>query len=352
MFVVDWLDSAKRVLIDTKRLSKLFFLCLLTLVLITACHHRPNLSASGNASLEGEGRLVTHAMGQTLVPPDPQRVVNLDPITFEMVLALGSQPVGAPSPKYTFDQLQLASDSEAILDVRGVESADGFGSFQPNLEKVLTLKPDLILGMAFVHKRIYRQLSQIAPTVLLPGRLDTSASWRDALDLVGEALGKPEAVQKIIVDYDTRLADFQTRMGTRLAEIEVSVARIYPDLSARLLLRKTFAGEILAHAGLARPPAQSQNRAVRNITKERFADADGDAMFIVTHDDAKIRQALKQQIEADPLWSQLPVVKRGNVYAVGDYWTCCGPLATNRVVDDLFEYLVGELEKSGTVEVN
>ena len=108
----------------------------------------------------------------------------------------------------------------------------------------------------------------------------------------------------------------------------------------------SFAGTILEDAGLSRPPAQQGKDVQTKISKERILDADGDVMFIWTYSNnaeqkAEAETAL-QQLQADPLWSKLNVVQKGEVYEVGEHWLGTGAVAANLVIDDLFEYLVVE----------
>ncbi|PHM05703.1 ABC transporter substrate-binding protein [Nostoc sp. 'Peltigera malacea cyanobiont' DB3992] len=73
----------------------------------------------------------------------------------EPTFALGVKPIIAP--KDAVDKLrQLVGKLKGIEDI-GLES--------PNLEKLLRIKPDLILGLSS-HQDIYSLLSHIAPTVL------------------------------------------------------------------------------------------------------------------------------------------------------------------------------------------
>jgi iron complex transport system substrate-binding protein len=104
-------------------------------------------------------REITHAMGVTDVPDNPQRVVILTNEGTEALLYLGVVPVGAAQswsgdPWYDHIAAPLA-DTVAL----GTELA-------VNLEILATLEPDLILGTKVRQEAIYPQLSAIAPTVM------------------------------------------------------------------------------------------------------------------------------------------------------------------------------------------
>jgi len=79
---------------------------------------------------ESNCRIVKHAMGETCVPTKPQRVVTLDVVTLEDVLALGIKPIGTVT---CVDWSHLQNKLEGVENI---------GVGEPNLEKVLALKPD------------------------------------------------------------------------------------------------------------------------------------------------------------------------------------------------------------------
>ncbi len=314
-----------------------FLLMVFTIFCVVACGNNSlktttPLSSSLPAS---EYHLVNHAMGATKVPVSPQRIVTLDGSAIENVLALGGKPVGTVL-NGSLDE-QPAYLRESLADTKLL------GSFeQPNLEKILALKPDLILGDKGISENIYPQLSQIAPTVL--AEYNASDSWKEMLKLHAEALGKSKAAEQIIGKYYARLAQFKAQMGDRLRETDVSVVRIYPE-AISLYQKGSFSGSILRDAGLSRPVSQRQENVQQQISKERVLDADGNVIFLWRYSDdykgdTQNQQSISQSLKADPLWLKLQAVQQGKVYEVPDYWIGFGPLAADAIVDDLFKYLV------------
>lgn len=274
-------------------------------------------------------RVVKHAMGETRVPANPQRVVVLDTGELDSAVALGIKPVGAvtalPGSGYP---AYLEGKTDGITNVGTIA--------EPNLETILTLKPDLILSSKMRHEDIYDQLSKIAPTVFSER---VGVTWKDNLKLHAEALGKSAEAEQLLREYDQRLAEFRTKMGSKLSETEVSIVRFLPS-QIRLYQKGSFIGTILEDAGLARPASQRvEDETWLETSKERIADMDGDVMFVTTYGPAN-KTAL-ETLKADPLWSQLKVVQAGNVHDVSDdHWMLgIGIAAANRVIDDLFTYL-------------
>lgn len=308
----------------------LFLLGILIVVAIAACNN--NTPTKPNSALTDNCRVIQHAMGETCVPFNPQRIVVLDSVMLEAATALDEKPVGSP-----LEYIMSPVSTEGIEDLGDVEAM--------NLERVLALKPDLILGLA-ESTAPYSQLSQIAPTVLVD--FEHSGEWKEHFAFVGEVLGKSEEVDRVMSDYYQRAKEFQQKMSNS-RKTDVSIVRIYPT-QINLYTKAGFPGTILEDAGLSRPPSQdlnleetkglADNPIQYTISEEVIDKADGDAVFVVVGDwDAKIDEVLTS-LKADPLWLKLEAVQQGKVYEVPDYWLGSGAIAANAVLDDLFEYLL------------
>lgn len=292
----------------------------------------PSSSASpaqSSAAPETKERVVTHAMGETTVPANPQRVVVLDTGELDSALALGVKPVGAVSalqggsfPSY------LSDKTDGITNVGTIQ--------QPNLEAIAALKPDLILSSKLRHEAIYPQLSQIAPTVFTEA---VGVTWKENFKIHAEALGKSAEADRMLTDYTKRLDEFKANMGDRLAETQVSMVRFLPG-KVRIYLNESFIGTILKDAGLPRPLAQDKAAFADEVTKERIPDMDGSVIFTTSYGPSD--KTAMAEFTADPLWSQLNAVKQGKVYEVSDdYWMLgIGILAANQVVDDLNKHFI------------
>ncbi|VEP13351.1 Periplasmic binding protein [Hyella patelloides LEGE 07179] len=294
-------------------------------IAIASCSQNNFNDSPKVAITKGEARMVKHALGETAVPVRSQRVLALDNIALDSILALGVKPIAA---------LYNENTGQFPVHLRDrISGVTKLPSEQQNIEEIASLNPDLILGGKNVEQ-VYKLLSQIAPTIVLAE--GGNAEWKEQLKLTGNILGQSEEAEKILQEYDRRLAEFRAEIGDEVRSIEVSVVRIFPD-RIRLYQRGSFSGEILAEAGLSRPPAQDSERLWREVSRERIQDADGDVIFVWSLG-KEAEQALNQ-LQDDPLWSQLEAVQQGRVYEVPGYWIGSGPLAANAVIDDLFTHL-------------
>ncbi|MET0436554.1 MAG: iron-siderophore ABC transporter substrate-binding protein, partial [Devosia sp.] len=219
----------------------------------------------------------------------------------------------------------IAADMTDVVVV-GEESA-------VNLEVLLSLEPDLILGNKMRHEKIYEQLSAIAPTVVserLPG------DWKINMALYTDAAGKGEDGKAALAKYDARIAALHDALGASLDE-KISIARFMSG-QTRIMFKDSFSGLALSELGFQRPATQDKDDFAEEITKERIPEFEGDRLFYFTYETGNGEgDTQAQDWLADPLWNNLAVVKAGKVHPVSDaIWnTAGGYIAANLMLDDI-----------------
>jgi iron complex transport system substrate-binding protein len=343
-----------RALINRKatRMVQQLLWAVLAFIFVTACGSNPaqvSTIESPNeiqAIVPEEVRVVKHLMGETQVPNHLKRVVTLDTSYLANVLALGIQPIGSTVWLRQAQQTGLGPVEPYLKDSAQDITILGYGSNaeQVSLEKILTLKPDLILADQD-HKAIYNQLSQIAPTVLYNDPYandDVRDGWQSFLRSTADVLGKSQKAEVLLDEYEQRLQEFKQKMGSRLSNIQVSVINPMPD-GPRLIYRDTFSGRVIQDAGLARPPEQDKDGySSTPLSLELIPRIGGDVIFIVSFMDRESLDLI-EELKNHPLWSQLAAVKQGKVYPVNaEYWYGSDIVTANLILDDLFKYLLGE----------
>ena len=277
------------------------------------------------AAVSGPARTVAHAYGETQVPVSPQRVVVLDTAPLDTAVALNIQPVGTIIYGSLPDYL-----GEAVTDITIV----GDGN-QPNLEAILQLEPDLILGSKIgTPRRLYRQLSQIAPTVMTEGS-GRESDWQENFLLYAEALGQPEQAEQLLQRYRDRAQQLEDAIA-QPADLEISVLSTYGDRIGAYTVN-SFSGSVLVDVGLSRPPAQDITRNyVVELSAEALDKLDGDYIFFIYSPDFSVG-IRKEEFVTDPVWSQLQAVRQNQVCEVpGAVWGAGRSiLAANQILTDV-----------------
>ncbi|MGJ5632669.1 iron-siderophore ABC transporter substrate-binding protein [Nostoc sp. CALU 1950] len=322
--------------IPLRHLTYLLLLGVLTFTLASACSLNIKHSVTSSKQPTENCRKVQHTTDKTCIPLNPQRVVTLWGGTFSTALALGIKPIasvwipGEPFPKHLGDKAD------------GVENI----GFEPNLERLLLLKPDLILSNTRLQN-IYTQLTNIAPTVALD-HPSPPASWQKTLEDIAKILDKEQEGKQLINDYWQRIEQLKQALGVGVAspkenrrlQMQVSVATVDQTYGIFTYGSKHPTGRLLSDIGLQRPPGQSGDFFTRsNISYENLSEIDGDVLFLsYRKGDAKKNL---EKLQKSPLWQKLKVVQQNRVYFVdSDHWYAFDVLAINAVIDDLFKYLV------------
>ncbi|SFG44871.1 iron complex transport system substrate-binding protein [Halobacillus alkaliphilus] len=320
-------------------LAPLALLMVLSLVL-SACG---NSSSEEDTSQDGgdnsddsgsenfEPYTIEHAMGETTVEEKPERVVILTNEGTEALLAMGVKPVGAVKSWTGDPWYDHISDQMEGVEIVGDES-------NVNIEKILELEPDLIIGNKMRQEDIYEKLNQIAPTIFSE---TLRGEWQSNFMTYAEALNMKDQGQQLIDEYDQRLKDFADQAGDKLNQ-EVSVIRFMPD-HVRIYHKDSFSGVILEQIGFERPESQDVNDFMEKATKERIPAMDGDVLFYFTYETGDgAASNLQEEWLNDPLFQNLDVVKSGDVHEVSDAtWnTAGGYIAANEMVDDLEKYFL------------
>ena len=314
-----------------RRVLVLFGLTILAIVLFSSCANNASRTLTNNAdSLPSQCRVVEHLTGEACVPNNPQRIIAASESTLEAALILGFKPMGTTNYAQQTSYLKERLESSASV---------GLDSRQLNVEKILTIKPDLILATDDYgeQQELYNRLSQIAPTVIGQWWDGQSIRWKECFQLFAQAFGKTSEAEEIVNAYNQRIVELQQQIGDHLPNTVISIVTIYPD---RIRLHgKThyISSTIVEDLGFPRPPSQAEGA---DVSLESIGDADGDIIFITALDP---EAQLYQQVLNHPLWKQLNAVQAGKVYKVNDsYWRGSGYIAANLVLDDLFKYLVDQ----------
>lgn len=304
----------------------LVFLASLLLIMsaLTACGGATTNETKKSAE---PGTTIEHAMGKTEIKDTPKKVVILTNEGTEALLALGVKPVGAVQ-SFTgnpwYDHIKNQMDGVKIV---GMES-------EPSLETIASLKPDLIIGNKMRHEKIYEQLTAIAPTVYSE---TLRGDWKENFKLYAKAVSKEAEGQKIISQYEEKIAQLKGKLGDKLKN-KISMVRFMAG-EVRIYHLDTFSGVLLKDLGFARPESQNVNDfAERGVGKERIPAMDGDYLFYFTYEkgDNKATDLEKEWLN-DPLFQKLNAVKNKKAIKVSDIiWnTAGGVLAANLMLDDI-----------------
>ncbi|CAM3830445.1 ABC transporter substrate-binding protein [Tsukamurella ocularis] len=279
---------------------------------------------SGADAAPTETRTVAHAMGETQVPTNPQRIVVIDSPHTDALVALGIKPVGAAVaaandgfPGYLRDKLDGTANVGLISG--------------PSLEEIATLKPDLIIGSKVRHEKLYPQLSAIAPTVY---SVDTGTNWKEQANITALAVNRSQQMTEQLAALDTRAAEVGRKVGA--PGKSVSIVRWRANGTFRIYGPGTFSGSVITAMGFSIPPKPWSEYSMIEPSLENFTEINGDYVF---HTPGANSAATRQTVT--DRWGALPAVAADRAFAVDDetWMVGIGVLGAGRIIDDVQRHL-------------
>ncbi|MFE3453331.1 ABC transporter substrate-binding protein [Nonomuraea sp. NPDC059194] len=292
----------------------------------TAADQPAETQSSGAAPF----RVIKHAMGETKIPTQPKRVVALDQSFVDAVLTLETPVVGYTTYRSIHDK--LPDYLGAVAAEYGKEATPVGSLEEPSLEKIMALKPDLIVSAKVRHEALYAKLSQIAPTVFSE---TTGAIWKENLRLMGQALGKEDLADTRINAFEERAAKIGEEIKKKDGKLPtVSVVRFAGEPTTRLYVENSYSGIVLKDVGFPRPDNQPKDpkKIAVDISQERIAEFDADHIFVSTYADPSAEEPKKQFVN-NPLWGKL----KGQKHDVTDatWMSAVGIQGAHSMLDDL-----------------
>lgn len=250
-------------------------------------------------------RTVEHAGGSTEVPAEPERVATTSEVVAGHLTSVGVLPVAG-----TVDMAEwLAPYADAGL-IQGLDPSqiEEVAGEETDFERLAGLAPGLILIEDFAIDQ-YETFAEIAPTVVISR--PTNADWQDAFDQTVAAVGADDAAEQVRERYADLLADVPASAG----DTEVTFLRGSGPGQFRLDALGGFGGSVAAEAGyrvdVGDATAEQAREGVIEYSNERLDVVSGDLLVTTTQADGGPSNIA--ELQAGPLWSNIPAVRDGQI---------------------------------------
>jgi iron complex transport system substrate-binding protein len=301
--------------------SRIFSACFLCiLALICASCRGTNTSSNPSGALAGPVRTLEDETGRSvIVPQHPVRIISLAPSITETVFAVGAGDRLVGDTTYC-DYPDAANRVSKVGD-----------TLNPNVEQVLSLKPDLVLVSTASQLEVFTKLlsdHNIPVYISNPNSLDSVIS---SILRIGDLLDSRQQAQQLAADLRKRIDNVESRVEGS------GRPRVFYQLSAEPLYtagRDAFITDMIHRAGGESVTATVPGAWPR-FSDESALALDPDVIIIPSGD--SMNRANNTQVAAPLRKSKAFAQKR--IYAInGDFLSRPGP----RVVDG-FEALARSL---------
>ncbi|MDM5332071.1 iron-hydroxamate ABC transporter substrate-binding protein [Ureibacillus composti] len=298
------------------------FLLLSVLLLISACSNK-NDNTSEPTEDSKETFTYQSETGPVEVPKNPQRVVLLSGFTGN-VLSLGVNVVGVDT--WSKNNPTFAEEMTDVAEVS-----------EDNIEKIIELEPDLIIGLSTAKN--LDKLKEIAPTVTYTwGKLN----YLDQHIEIGRLLNKEEEAKAWVEDFQTRAESTGDEIRAKIGEdATVSVMEAYgKDL---YVFGNNWARgtEILYQSMKLKMPKKVEEMALESgyyaLSAEVLPEYAGDYMILSKYSDADT------SFEETETYKNIPAVKNNHVFVMeGNGASFSDPITLEKQLKFITESFLGK----------
>lgn len=281
---------------------------------------------------------VSHQYGETTITEPPERVVALETVYLDALLALGVTPVGALN--FDYDPSGVAPWAQDALDPEQTTLISVTDGVSP--EQIAQLQPDLIFGSYAVaqDQAMYDTLSELAPTTGLLGD-GVEGTWQEVTLAVGKALGRTEQAEEVVAEAEGAIDQVVSDLPGLEGKTQALAAVMGPGQLGVIANPEDNATKFLGELGLSVAPgiADLTTQESSVLSMEQLERLDGDLLLVGSFAPGGL-----EELEASPLFQQLPAVQSG-AYAALDTATLTGirtPTTLN--VPDVLEQIRPALE--------
>ena len=238
------------------------------------------------------------------VPEKAQRIVIAGALeAMEDAVLLDVHPVGMVSFSGKFPPLyaSIADKAESVGE-----------KTEPNFEKILSLKPDVILGTSKFDAAVSEKLNRIAVT--LPYS-HVSTNWQDNLKLLGELSGKAGEADRLIAQYGTDLAAVRSKAESTLNGKKVAVVRIRQGEICIYGPALYFNPILYQELGLTPPAEIAAAKAQEILSIEKLAEMNPDVLYVQFSEDENANAADSlDKLKANPIFASVNAVKNNQLF--------------------------------------
>lgn len=257
-----------------------------------------------------DGRMVTDSAGRAVVIPwRPQRVVALNASSLGLYYATGGKVVGRVATEMLAPEIR-----EMVKDVPTVGEPP-----QPNAEKIIAIKPDLVLGMnAPSHYSLAKTLEKTGIPVLLQA-LTHYNEVLETMRFYGDLIGKPEQAAGKVKEIETRYRQL-IRQNSRRPSPKVLVIWGTAD-GLYTALPTSFVGDLVKRLGginiSGTITALDASLSYAPLRLEAAIHGQPDLVLLVAHGfEPGVVERMRHRLADYPLWRAMKAVRENRVYAL------------------------------------
>lgn len=260
--------------------------------------------STNESQQENKEKKITYLGKEYTVPSKDAKIVITGTMeSMEDALMLDVKPLGA---------ITVGGEFPAMFKEITAETKPIGEKIQPNIETILSLKPDIILGSTKFPVETLEKLNKVKDTIPVS---HISTDWEDNLMLMGQLSGKEDKAKEIIEKYKEDAKEAKEKLGDKMKDKKVVTIRIrsgnifiYPET--------VFFNPVLYNdLGLTAPEPVKAAKAQEEISLEKFSELNPDYIFVqFSENENAEKPKTLEELNNNPIWKSINAVKEGKVF--------------------------------------
>jgi iron complex transport system substrate-binding protein len=189
------------------KFNRIFRMLILSMALLLLSGCSGKLSIGNDSSYPMT--IMDNSGMNVVIEKEPQKVVSLSPVTTEIIAAVGGIDKLVGKTSYC-DYPKEIKDIDEIGDLITV-----------NIEKIVELEPDLVIGSAYLDQGVREQLENAGVTVVTIYTEDSFEGTYKDIETIGKILGKVKEADKVVADMKTKVETIKEKVAKAKTEPSV-----------------------------------------------------------------------------------------------------------------------------------
>lgn len=299
-------------------MKKLLLLIMAAAMILVGCgtEAQPEKNAGEKTAQEQKSGFpvtVTDALDEEVVIEEkPEKIISLIPSNTEIVYALDSG-----------DAIVGVTDFDNFPEE--VMSKEKIGGMEFNIEKMISLKPDLVLAPGSTADTVQEGLQQLKDAGIDVVVVNDAQSFEEvyqSIEMIGQAIGEPEKADGLVESMKNSFAELKKKAEAIKPEEQKSVfVEVSPAPEIYTAGKNTFINEMLELIGAKN--AAGDMDGWPKVDPEAIVERNPD-VIVTTY--GYYTEKPTEQVLARPGWNNVKAVKDQQVFDVhSDLVTRSGP---------------------------
>ena len=241
-----------------------------------------------------------------LMPSHPKRVVILNTANIDMYLAVQGNIVGR------MDAASLTGElKEKVKDIPSVGN-----TYNPDVEKIISLNPDLVIGMNIANHIKLREALQAANIPLYINDLDSFEDVNRSLQLFGELTNHEEISKKEIQKIEQAFTMYKVKIKDKPHPKTLLLLGTPGNLNVST--EHSFSGKLLDALGADNIGKYiGSDASYVPLSLEFIQEQNPERIiFVVMYPDPSIKESFLKEMQSNPAWQHVKAVETGQIHYV------------------------------------